>query len=419
MSAIINTYLCGHLAVDTGLVATLNSDGWQEMWLHAYTDEQAEETKAKGQEVTDDYNVLTGIYYSTFINSMANHTDEAGNMVKLCSGYSGKKHLCKFVDATFSYKTSNNTIEVRVPHLHLFFMPDGVCIWALKAEYEAPKENVADTQQALRNFRSEFMPVYNEFLKYSLHHTIGDLVYSGNKAKIFQHIQSDDITDERLFEYGSLLKYRSTNSDQAKDRPDKLYFEKTIKENRVAAFSNWSALALVDTFTILGDDTCQWDIRIDGYFRFIYLNCLYQKIILFDINRAFRSSDNNIYLRKQLHKTVNNKHWYSFTQISYNFLPQMIFDAIDKGMELSKERENLAKLVEEASEQSEKRAERLTNSLLTTLAIVSALSVLFDFSEFLNKYFSFTEFLSRWLSISLLGAILLVFIFRRIFQRNE
>ena len=97
----------------------------------------------------------------------------------------------------------------------------------------------------------------------------------------------------------------------------------------------------------------------------------------------------------------------------------MIFDAIDKGMELSKERENLAKLVEEASEQSEKRAERLTNSLLTTLAIVSALSVLFDFSEFLNKYFSITEFLSRWLSMSLLGAILLVFIFRRIFQRNE
>lgn len=414
MNAIVNTYLCGHLAVDTRLATMLECDGWTELRLHVYTAEQLETARARGQEIFDNYNVLTSIYYSAFINSMANHNDALGKKVKLCSGYSNKKHLCKFI------KTSLKCFEavVTVPYIHLFFMPDGVCIWALKAEYEAQKEVVADIQKALRTFCTESMPVYNEFLKYSLHNDTTDLVFSGNKAKIFQHIQTDDISDKRLFEYGSLLKYGCMDSKHPEDQPDQTYFENTVKENRVAAFSNWSALALVDTFTILGDSTCGWDIRFDGYFRYIYLNCLYQKIILFDINRAFRSTDNNSYLRKQLYKTVNTKHWYSFTQISYNFLPQMIFDAIDKGMELSMERENLAKLVEDASIQSEKRAERLTNSLLTTLAIVSALSVLFDFSEFLNKYFSVTEFLSSILSMSLLGAIILFFIFRKIIRRN-
>ena len=415
MDATVNTYLCGHLNIDTGLLSTLNSDGWQEIWLHAYTDAQREETNAKGQEVTDDYNVLTDIYYSTFIDSMANHTDSNGNFVRLCRGYSNKKHLCKFVNAVFRY----GSVDVRVPHIHLFFMPGGFCIWAMKADYVAPQDKVAGVQLALRGFDEAFMPVYAEFLKYSVNHNTRDLYHSGNKAKIFQHIQAADRSDERLFEYGSLLKFGSMDSDKPEERPDRLYFERTIAENRVAAYSNWSALALVDTFTILGDGTCAWDIRIDGYFRYIYLNCLYQKIILFDISRAFRSGDNHKYLRAQLHKTVNNKHWYTFTQISYNFLPQMLFEAIDKGMELSKERENLAALVQDASEQSEKRAERLTNWLLTTLAVVSAMSVLFDFAEYLDKYFTVAQDLSRWISLSILVIIFMIFVIRRITQRND
>ena len=52
------------------------------------------------------------------------------------------------------------------------------------------------------------------------------------------------------------------------------------------------------------------------------------------------------------------EHWYAFSNISYNFLPQLIYRAIDTGLDIATEREQLHRHLEQEAERLEKNSER-------------------------------------------------------------
>lgn len=219
--------------------------------------------------------------------------------------------------------------------------------------------------------------------------TDSDLLLSGNKLKIFQHIQTDTVSDEKLFELGCLTDIGSVNGSDMHWRPSEGFYRSIIDRHRISVYSDWQALCLVDTFTILAGSTAGWSAPYEGYFRYIYLNCLYQKIVLFEANRNFRNSSDRETLSRQFRYTVEQDRRYSFTQISYNFLPQLVYECVDRGLGVTAERNELHTHVRRAAELRAKQAERRLALALGILTVFSIISVVFDTLELLRNYFGF------------------------------
>ena len=68
------------------------------------------------------------------------------------------------------------------------------------------------------------------------------------------------------------------------------YFGRIMGNNRISIYNNWKALALFDTFTMLGHDVPDWLRQnwIDNYFNMIYVSLLFNKLYLFRLNILFR-----------------------------------------------------------------------------------------------------------------------------------
>ena len=97
----------------------------------------------------------------------------------------------------------------------------------------------------------------------------------------------------------------------------------------------------------------------NSYFRLIYIHALFTR------RRCSSSSTGNSCSaandRKSirlLHKMKEQEHWYAFSNISYNFLPQLIYRAIDTGLDIATEREQLHRHLEQEAERLEKNSER-------------------------------------------------------------
>lgn len=411
--ASVKAWFCGHILLDKPVKA-LKKLGWTEQMLRTYP----ESVPASQRVESEDYELMTAVFYPSFIDSMANHTDLGGKEVKLCRGYRGKHHLSRIPAVReIECGDSNAGVKVAVARLHLFIMPDRTCLWAVETAYAAQPEQVCAVQSVLRSFGEPFMPVLEELLCLTPGGRLDQLQLSGSKAKVFQRIDNADDSPERIFEFGCMLPYGSMTPGASAPGMSRSYFDRIIGANLVTIWADWSALALVDSFTILGKNASAWDENFYCYFRFIYLNSLYQKVSLQKISRAYRSGDNSYQLAQRLRETLDTNHWYGFTQISHNFMPQLIYNAIDKGMEISLERKELAARVAESTAAREKQSDRNTNALLTLVAIFSVISVLFDLSQYLSQYWNLDNEVSKWTTIAVFPSLLIIWLLVRIFRR--
>ena len=116
----------------------------------------------------------------------------------------------------------------------------------------------------------------------------------------------------------------------------------------------------------------------NSYFRLIYIHALYQKTLLFVVNRQFRSAANDRKSIRLLHKMKEQEHWYAFSNISYNFLPQLIYRAIDTGLDIATEREQLHRHLEQEAERLEKNSERRLAGLILFLTMLTVCSATYD-----------------------------------------
>lgn len=183
------------------------------------------------------------------------------------------------------------------------------------------------------------------------------------------------------------MQYQVSNNS-----PSDEYYNKLIRENTISVFKNWKALALFDTFTVLLKSDSKSADRVcftwkNFYFRLIYIHSLYQKTMLFDVNRRFRSGEQSKECRKLLHDMKVQEHWYAFSNISYNFLPQLLYKGIDFGLEIDKERESLRKYIEQESERQDQQNEQWIGKLVLYITIITILSALNDGTTFIRELF--------------------------------
>lgn len=107
--------------------------------------------------------------------------------------------------------------------------------------------------------------------------------------------------------------------------------------------------------------------------------------MLFDVNRRFRSGKQSKECRKLLHDMKIQEHWYAFSNISYNFLPQLLYKSIDCGLEIDKEREALRKYIEQESERQDQQNEQWIGKLVFYITIITILSALNDGSTLIRE----------------------------------
>jgi hypothetical protein len=243
--------------------------------------------------------------------------------------------------------------------------------------------------------------------------------YSGSKFKLFSAIQLDPegskkITaqdrQELLYDIGTVSHIGSAKGGKYFS-PDPAYYA-TVMENRVAAYQNWEAICLFDSFSCIGSNflldkegnvNLSWD---QTYFR-IYLFRLFFKYNLYRYNSlvALSDSDKLIKHRDQFDEFLNK---YNISHISFNFLPNLIFDKTGSALDLRAELEMFRERIRNLSTAIQEKKQAKTNFLLQLVTGLSGLSVVSDLPGIVGQILKFTHWSKTEFSIyvSILVAIL-------------
>ena len=78
-------------------------------------------------------------------------------------------------------------------------------------------------------------------------------------------------------------------------------------------------------------------------------------------------------------------YYYSFSNISYNFLPQTLYEAIDRGMGMERERKALHQHVEQVEQMRNQVSERKLNRVIVLLTFLTLASTLYDGTSLLTE----------------------------------
>jgi hypothetical protein len=251
------------------------------------------------------------------------------------------------------------------------------------------------------------------------------LIENGNKLKIFQivNLVSDEAIDaahrdELLFELGTLSRVEPMD----KNNPcgtSPAYFENILQNNKISFYNNWSALSLLDTFTILSVNAPGWllDNWTDKYFRLIYVHSLFMKFYLFRLNLRFRKNLNEVSRLED--ELVSFECSYCFPKISYNFMPLAIYESIDSGLEISEERTQLNHLIDMENQRREKKNDKKVSQLLFFITLLTMLSTLWDSCCLFNALYPMDKYVGSTivgykivvsiLSLIIIIAILIIF----------
>lgn len=418
-----HTYLCGHLNTSKSAHEVESCDSrWEREIL-----EEAE------------YRNIGNIYYESFVDSLVEVKQHKQHGV-----YGGTAHLTMKRDILCKLNHSKlgpNGWEFTVCQLHLFFFPYDICLFAIEIDEKGncDPNQLTMAHSLLRDVNSyeritgqerilldapRYIEAIEPLLKVcevtdnkgKVTHTpqYTDLAHTGNKLKAFQIIGANEFSDELLFELGTMSPIGCVKDHIQFFSPSTSYFNEIISNNTISAFQNWKALALFDTFTIIqkdGDDKNLWLWR-DSYFRLIYIHAFYQKTLLFVVNNLFRSDAAHGKYATLLQQMKEQEHWYAFTNISYNFLPQMIYKAIDYGLEIASEREQLHHYLVQEADRQESLQERHIGKLLTALTLLAVLSALYDGTSLIREVAGFETGICphKWIAGSFSIVVVLFFL---------
>ena len=412
-----HTYLCGHLNTKKRAEEVLGSDA---RWQRQVLDEKQ-------------YREACNYYYESFVDSLV----ETGQY-NLRGVYSGTAHLVMELNLPcwLQHSRFREDWALTLCSLHLFFLPYQICLFAIEIDEKVDCQsdgltlahsllrevNSYDTFRAegkMKEYLDGIQPlldvcrVTDRYGRTVNEPRYSDLVYTGNKLKAFQIVGANRLSDELLYELGTMSPIGCVDNHAHGLSPSQSYYEAVMAQNSVSAFRNWKALALFDSFTVLGllDKPEDWRWWRDSYFRFIYIHALYQKTQLFMVNNRFRSETADGKCEGLLQQMKDQEHWYAFSNISYNFLPQLIYKSIDTGLEIASEREQLHHYLVQEAERQDMLGERRIGKLIVALTVLTVFSALYDGTSLVCDTFGIQSDTPsyRWVAGSLLGVVVLIF----------
>lgn len=331
------------------------------------------------------YERLSSIYYESFIDSLMQVDGQTSGAV-----YADTAHLTLETDRLCTLrhpKLPAAEYAFRLCRFHLFFFPYDICLFAMEIAEEP--ETTLDTLIAAHGIlretscyeiaeqgilksqidAPEYLALLEEILRLCPPRPSAEsprqgrfsgLTLTGNKLKCFQIFILDDFSDELLFELGTLSPVGCVADHKHEYSPSQEYYDRIIRTHTISAFRNWKALALVDSFTVVakGRTAAQMWVWPNSYFRLIYIHALYQKTLLFVVNRQFRSAAND---RKSIRAAPQNEGAGALVRL-LEYLLQLPAAAHLPGhrhrLDIATEREQLHRHLEQEAERLEKNSER-------------------------------------------------------------
>ncbi|MBD1421989.1 hypothetical protein [Sphingobacterium chuzhouense] len=206
--------------------------------------------------------------------------------------------------------------------------------------------------------------------------------YSGSKLKAFIAVELTEFNkgytiDEALFELGTFTEYSTSKKNKNLYSPSSEYFDYIVSK-KISVFSNWSALALFDSFVIIGKEKYLIDSTrktlSDSYFKIFIFN-LYSKFYLFKAN----SNLGNVEGKPHDHKLYSFLRKYNITHISYNFLPNLLHSKIREALQIDSELKSVKSKIELIESQAKEKETNLINVVLLFIAAFGIISILSDF----------------------------------------
>lgn len=296
-----------------------------------------------------------------------------------------------------------------IDSLHLWSAPFNLVLFAIEIKFEKVEFNLMTRSlNTLRNC-GRFNELHIDFIKtglspvvdlyntlthshISLNDSLSQLIEPGNKFKLFQAISlveplENDNVDYLLYDAGTLAKH--TPNSLGMNSED--YYKSIMANHCISIFNGWKGLALLDTYTMLSIDTPEWvlDNWKNDYFGMIYIYQLFRKVFLYNVNLRYRKRSVDVeILEKQLDQFEQD---YSFSSISYNFLPGLINSALEKSLDTQQDNEQLYKMISKEMEKRGQRAEEKTNKFLTFLTCLTIFSATYDFSSLVNESFDYSH----------------------------
>ena len=289
---------------------------------------------------------------------------------------------------------SGKKLPFRVDEIRLGAMPASLVIFAVKTVFTGTEmDELTEALGVLRNCSFYNSDTVGDFLEVAIK-PLGpcpQLVENGNKFKIFQIITSpecpDDyaLRDRLLYAAGTVSRYEPGEPFST----DPQYFRQLMDRHRLGVFSSWTALALLDTVTFLGKDVSDFQkgIWTDDYFGMIYVYELFRKCYLYRHNLLFRSGARKpAVLQEELTEFERR---YTFTAVSYNFLPAEVDQAIVCGLDLEKEETSLAKIVAQEVSSREEESSGRREKFLLFLTCMAAGSAVWDITCLLDELINY------------------------------
>ncbi|MGR6087718.1 MAG: hypothetical protein ACU4F9_06065 [Arcticibacter sp.] len=347
-----------------------------------------------------------------------------------------------FITNQFDNQTKSmkeRLVPFEVISQELFLFPDGIGMFALS--FDLKNKDIHYASDLINQARSFYSKINTDETQKRCFHEwitlkqlcgiklVGENLkvddYSGSKFKVYSVFDLPNKfdtynRDDLLYELGTSSPI-GTVSGNTRHKPSKFYFDE-LMNNKLGVFENYEALALLDSFTVIGNQNYagienmqagfiphhQWN-RV--YFA-IYIFNLYVRYNLFKFNSEFLS--NPVRYRSEFQTFLNQ---YNFTHVSFNFLPNIIFRKMREAMgidfEIDKFEKRLINLASTIQENQEKRQAFLL-TLISVLSGWEAAGHLINQTNSLKQWLGWSEpsFYSLIFSlIFVLGIILIEYLF--------
>jgi hypothetical protein len=330
-------------------------------------------------------------WYPEYRNIWFNNSNEA------------MRFLTKNCNHMLNFKYKDSIFEVQVKSFEIHLMPNGLHFFSIIADSaDKTAAGYSNLLNLIRSFDS-VIAYQGEWVKWIEKNCLDDIqisidkdhpmvktdVYSGSKFKIYSVFDLDQQLDaterlQLLYELGTVSKI-SQNEDFNPLGNSKRYVSQLML-NRISVFNNYEILPLLDSFTVLGhcvlndSDPNTYNNYNETYFR-IYLHALLLKYNLFRYQSEFHMD--NLRLRDTFEKFLNS---YNLSHISYNFLPNLIYNKVKLAIELDEEMEKFKQRIVSLNESIKEEQQKKTNLLLGFLGLISSVGSALPIFNFFEKF---------------------------------
>lgn len=306
--------------------------------------------------------------------------------------------------------------DVLVEYFDLFLFPGSIAVYSFKCDFSGCNyDEITLLVNYIRNKAPEefdFIAKYTSVLKSSGAKDQGALDF-GNKLKSFTLVEMDQELSEKeekdlLFDLATCSPVGSASGLVPHFQPTVEYKEQLLAENTINVFDNWKAMCLFDTFTgLFRKGAFNEFVWANAYFNLIFLHSIFVKHYLYRINKRFFLEDTD---KQQLEDEFYEfDNYFNFSQISYNFLPQIIYEKVRNGFDIEDELSQMQKGIARANEIERNYQERKINKVLAIIAFLTVFSVILDASDLIDKLIYDSKLAYQVISISLaLSVIVLI-----------